>query len=66
MHDGSIATLDEVHRPATPGRWAPRIQLEDAGLKPFTLTLDERRDLIAFLWSLTDREALRDDRWSNP
>jgi hypothetical protein len=30
------------------------------------LTPDERRDLIAFLESLTDREALRDPRWSDP
>jgi len=36
------------------------------GLEPFTLTADERRDLIAFLESLTDREALRDPRWSDP
>jgi cytochrome c peroxidase len=65
MHDGSIATLDEVidhysagGRTANPAR--------STGLKPFTLTPDERRDLIAFLESLTDREALRDGRWSNP
>jgi hypothetical protein len=30
------------------------------------LTPDERQDLLAFLESLTDREALRDPRWSNP
>jgi len=65
MHDGSIATLDEVidhyssgGRTSNPAR--------STGLKPFTLTRDERRDLIAFLESLTDREALRDGRWSNP
>ena len=37
-----------------------------AGLRPFALTPDERRDLMAFLESLTDREALRDPRWSDP
>ena len=36
------------------------------GLKPFTLSDGERRDLIAFLQSLTDEAALRDPRWSNP
>jgi cytochrome c peroxidase len=36
------------------------------GLRPFTLTPDERKDLIAFLESLSDREALHDPRWSDP
>jgi cytochrome c peroxidase len=65
MHDGSIATLDAVidhyaagGRTANPNR--------STGLRTFTLTPDERRDLIAFLESLTDREALRDPRWSDP
>jgi len=65
MHDGSIATLDEVldhysagGRTANPAR--------STGLKPFTLTADERSDLIAFLQSLTDQDALRDPRWGNP
>jgi cytochrome c peroxidase len=35
-------------------------------LKPFTLSDGERRDLIAFLQSLTDEAALRDPRWSDP
>jgi cytochrome c peroxidase len=30
------------------------------------LTPEERRDLLAFLDSLTDTEALRDPRWSDP
>jgi cytochrome c peroxidase len=65
MHDGSIATLDEVidhyaagGRTSNPNR--------SMGLKPFALTSEERRDLIVFLESLTDEEALRDPRWSNP
>ena len=65
MHDGSIATLDEaIDHYANGGRTTNPAR--STGLKPFTLTLDERRDLIAFLESLTDREALRDPRWSDP
>ncbi len=65
MHDGSIATLDEVlDHYMTGGRTAnPN---KSTALKPFTLTQEERRDLIAFLESLTDLEALRDPRWSDP
>lgn len=65
MHDGSIATLDGVldHYAAGGRTVNPN---KSTGLKPFTLTRDERRDLIAFLESLTDRDALRDPRWSDP
>ena len=45
---------------------APPNPLKSTGLQPLTLTADERKDLIAFLESLTDREALRDPRWSDP
>jgi cytochrome c peroxidase len=65
MHDGSISTLDEViDHYATGGRTANPNR--STGLRPLTLTPDERKDLIAFLESLTDREALRDSRWSDP
>jgi len=65
MHDGSIATLDEVlDHYAAGGRTAnPQ---KSTALKPFPLTAEERVDLLAFLESLTDREALTDPRWSNP
>jgi cytochrome c peroxidase len=52
-HDGSVATLDAVIE-----RYAKR--------KPFTITVDEKRDLIAFLGTLTDEELLTDARLSNP
>ena len=45
---------------------ARRIRNRTTALSPLTLTQEERRDLIAFLESLTDREALRDPRWSDP
>ena len=65
MHDGSIATLEEtLDHYAAGGRTAN--PLKSTGLQPLTLTADERKDLIAFLESLTDRELLRDPRWSDP
>jgi cytochrome c peroxidase len=65
MHDGSIATLDGVIDHYSRGGRTDN-PARSTGLRPFTLTRDERRDLIAFLESLTDREALRDPRWSDP
>jgi cytochrome c peroxidase len=65
MHDGSIATLDEVIDHYAAGGRTPN-PAKSTGLKPFMLTTEERRDLIAFLESLTDREAMRDRRWSDP
>jgi cytochrome c peroxidase len=65
MHDGSIATLDEaLDHYVAGGRTAN--PLKSTGLQPLTLTADERKDLLAFLESLTDYEALRDPRWSDP
>ena len=65
MHDGSIATLEEVLDYYVVGGRAPNPQLTES-IEPLTLTEDERRNLIAFLESLTDRQALSDPRWSNP
>lgn len=76
MHDGSIATLDGVidHYAAGGrtiavgpnsgvGRDNP---LKSSFLPGFTLTAEERADLMAFLESLTDEQFLRDPRFSNP
>ncbi|HTU09741.1 MAG TPA: di-heme enzyme [Allosphingosinicella sp.] len=76
MHDGSIATLDGVldhyaaggrtirHGPyAGVGRTNP---LKSSFIPGFTLTRAERRDVIAFLRSLTDQAFVRDPRYSNP
>jgi cytochrome c peroxidase len=65
MHDGSIATLDQVLDHYVAGGRAKNPLLSES-IKPLTLSEDERRDLIAFLHSLTDEEALRDPRWSDP
>ncbi len=76
MHDGSIATLEEViaHYErggrliasgpnAGDGRANP---LKSDLLRGFTLTDTERADLLAFLRSLTDETMLRDARLSDP
>ena len=76
MHDGSIATLEEVIRHyeaagrnvesgpyAGDGRENPN---KTGFLHGFTLTDQERADLLAFLESLTDQTFLTDPRLTNP
>jgi cytochrome c peroxidase len=71
MHDGSIATLSEVIDHYAAGG---RANAQGAGLSPyrsefvqgFTLTAQEKQDLLAFLESLTDTEFLTDPRFSDP
>jgi cytochrome c peroxidase len=59
MHDGSIATLEEVvEHYARGGRGGE--------LKPLRLTRQNRADLVEFLKALTDREVTRDPRFSDP
>lgn len=65
MHDGSIATLEGViDHYAAGGRTDNRHK--SPLLEPFSITDGERRDLIAFLGSLTDRDFLRDPRFGDP
>lgn len=76
MHDGSVPTLDAVidHYAAGgrtiadgPNRGIGRDNPNKSRtLTGFTLTTDQRADLIAFLQSLTDEELLRDRRFANP
>jgi len=65
MHDGSMATLEDViDHYAAGGRMAhPN---KSRILRPFRLTPGERTDLVEFLKSLTDQDVLRDPRWSDP
>jgi cytochrome c peroxidase len=65
MHDGSLATLEEVldHYAAGGRMDHPN---KSRILRPFLLTDNEKRDLIEFLKSLTDQELLHDSRWSDP
>lgn len=76
FHDGSAATLEDVIAVyeaggrliesgplAGDGRKNPH---KNGFVKGFTLTDQERADLIAFLESLTDDEFLNDPRFANP
>jgi cytochrome c peroxidase len=65
MHDGSIATLEEVLSHYAAGGRA-RSGLTSEFLPGFKLSDDERADLVAFLVALTDREFIADPRFSNP
>ena len=76
MHDGSIRTLDEViaHYMAG-GRTIATGSFKGVGstspiksgfVKGFTLSPAERKDLVAFLQSLTDSAFLLDKRLANP
>jgi cytochrome c peroxidase len=65
MHDGSLATLEEVidHYAAGGRMDHPN---KSRILHPFLLSEADRRDLVEFLKSLTDKELLSDPRWSDP
>lgn len=76
MHDGSVATLDAVidHYAAGgrtiatgPNAGIGRTNPFKSSFVPgFTITPEERADLIAFLQSLTDTGFLSDPRYANP
>jgi cytochrome c peroxidase len=76
MHDGSIASLEEViDHYAAGGRTITSGVNKGVGsanpnksafVKGFKLTPQEKRDLLAFLRSLTDEKFLTDPRFGNP
>ena len=76
MHDGSIATLEEVvDHYAAGGRVIAEGPLAGDGrlnpnkssfLQGFTLTPEERAGLLAYLRALTDQEFITDPAFSNP
>ena len=66
MHDGSIATLDEVLTHYAHGGRSPNAAHTDPLLKPFTISAQERADVIAFLESLTDDEFIANPAFSDP
>jgi cytochrome c peroxidase len=76
MHDGSIATLEEVldhyaagGRTISSGPWAGHGHenpYRDERMTGFELTRQNRADLLEFLRSLTDTELIQDRRFSNP
>lgn len=64
MHDGHLATLDDViDHYAKGGEGGP---YQSLFVKGFVLSDDERRQLLAFLESLTDESLLTDPRWAPP
>lgn len=76
MHDGSITSLNEVlDFYAAGGRVVTEGPRQGDGrlhpgkspfIKTFTLTLEERADLLAFLATLTDEKFLNDPRHADP
>jgi len=65
MHDGSIATLSEVLDHYGAGGRAKSFRT-DPLLVGFTLTAEERADVIAFLESLTDQEFIKNPKFADP
>jgi len=76
MHDGSIKSLGDVirhyeagGRRIEQGAWAgdgSRNPYKSTFIKGFSLSDEERTDLLAFLESLTDRTVLVDPRFADP
>jgi cytochrome c peroxidase len=65
MHDGSIATLEDVLAHYAKGGRAHSFRT-DSLLIGFELTPQEVEDVIAFLNALTDEPFLKDPRYSDP
>ena len=64
MHDGSLATLDDViDAYVAGGRGHPNT---DPTIQPLDLTSDDKADLRAFLESLTDQEFLTNPAYAAP
>jgi len=66
MHDGSIATLEEVLVHYAAGGRAHDNPDKDQFVRGFSMTPQNRADLIAFLESLTDEKLLHDPRFADP
>ena len=76
MHDGSIKTLEEaIEHYRAGGRTVKTGPLAGIGfdnpnksefVKSFTLSPQEKQDLLGFLRSLTDPSIATDTRWSDP
>jgi len=70
MHDGSTPTLSQVIDDYAAGGRAARLSgkrpARSVAVRPFTISAEEKQDLIAFLDSLTDQTFLTDPRLGNP
>jgi cytochrome c peroxidase len=65
MHDGSLATLEEVIQHYAAGGKLDHPNKSHI-LRRLNLSDTDKHDLIEFLKSLTDEEMLHDSRWSDP
>lgn len=64
MHDGRFQTLEEVlDHYASGGHYAENI---DANIRPFTLTEQEKKELIAFMNTFTDEEFVNNPNFKDP
>ena len=66
MHDGSIATLEEVVAHYAAGGRASGSPHKSSLLRGFAINREQTQDLIAFLRALTDEDFLRDERFADP
>jgi cytochrome c peroxidase len=66
MHDGSIATLEEVIEHYAAGGRAHDNPRKDPRMKPLPLTPRNKADLVEFLKALTDREVITDPKFADP
>jgi cytochrome c peroxidase len=66
MHDGSIPTLDGVLDHYAAGGRAHDNPNKDPLIGGFSLSAQDRKDLIEFLNALTDEAVLHDSRFGNP
>jgi cytochrome c peroxidase len=66
MHDGGIPTLDGVLDHYAAGGRTHDNPNKDPLIGGFTLTQQDRSDLIEFLKSLTDDMVLHDPRFADP
>jgi cytochrome c peroxidase len=66
MHDGSIATLEEVIDHYAAGGRAHQNRSKDGLMHGFSLTPQNRADLVAFLQSLTDVGLIHDPKLADP
>jgi len=71
MHDGRFSTLEEVIEHYSSGiqfhpSLPPFLRSFDGGARSLNLSVDEKRQLLAFLGTLTDEALLSDPKFSDP
>jgi cytochrome c peroxidase len=66
MHDGSLPSLEAVIEHYAAGGRASQNPWKSPLMDGFEISMDETRDLVSFLESLTDLAFLEDPRFANP